>query len=130
MSFLELTNVGKSYGATEVLRDVNLSIRQGEFVAIVGYSGAGKTTLMSMIAGGGVFPGGTPAQRRAPGEKYAARVTLAPAAAKLPSELSGGMRQRVSAARARAMAPRVLLRDEPLGALDALTRATLQDEIE
>src|SRR4026209_324922 len=55
MAFLELKNVSKGYGANgqraEVMRDINLSIERGEFVAIVGYSGAGKTTLISMIAG-------------------------------------------------------------------------------
>ncbi len=55
MAFLELKNVSKSYGkggrAVDVLRDVNLAVREGEFLAIVGYSGAGKTTLISLIAG-------------------------------------------------------------------------------
>ena len=51
MSFLELRNVSKSFGGAPILKDVNLSIMEGEFVAIVGYSGQGKTTLMSMIAG-------------------------------------------------------------------------------
>jgi nitrate/nitrite transport system ATP-binding protein len=180
MSLLELKNVSKSYGKGEararVLEDVNLSIREGEFLAIVGYSGAGKTTLISLLAGmiqpdvgsitlGGepitgpgpdravvfqnysllpwmsvfdnvllavdqVFPQWTRAQRRAHVEKYIAMVSLTPARDKKPSELSGGMRQRVSVARALAMNPRMLLMDEPLSALDALTRATLQGEIE
>src|SRR5436190_1456238 len=51
MPFLELKNVSKSYGGTPVLRDINLSIEKGEFVAIVGYSGAGKTTFIALIAG-------------------------------------------------------------------------------
>src|SRR5260221_5652319 len=55
MAYLELQNVSKSFGANghraEVLRDITLSVEKGEFVAIVGYSGAGKTTLISLIAG-------------------------------------------------------------------------------
>ena len=179
MSFLQLSNVSKGFGPTgartEVLRDVSLSIRQGEFVAIVGYSGAGKTTLISLIAGllqpdsgsltldgqpitgpgpdrgivfqnysllpwltvrenialgvDQVFPDWTPERRREHVDRHIQMVSLSPAALKRPSELSGGMRQRVSVARALAMDPRILLLDEPLGALDALTRATLQDEI-
>jgi nitrate/nitrite transport system ATP-binding protein len=175
MSFLELTNVSKSYGSSAVLRDINLSIEKGEFVAIVGYSGAGKTTLMSLLAGlttpdtgevtlegkamngpgpdrgivfqnysllpwltvfenvklavDQVFGEKTETERAAHTEKFIDLVNLAPAREKRPSELSGGMRQRVSVARALAMTPKVLLCDEPLSALDALTRANLQDEI-
>src|SRR6187549_2727655 len=175
MAFLELKSVSKSFGAATVLKDVNLSIEKGEFVAIVGFSGAGKTTLISIIAGllkpdsgsailndleitepgpdrGIVFqnysllpwltvfenillavdqvnPNWSAAKKAEHVEKYIAMVNLTPARDKKPHELSGGMRQRVSVARALAMDPQILLLDEPLGALDALTRATLQDEI-
>ena len=179
MPLLEIKGVSKGFGPakarTEVLHDLHLEVEQGEFVAIIGYSGAGKTTLMSLIlglqfpdtgevllkgkkvAGPGpdrgivfqnysllpwltvyenialavdqVFPQRTPAERRNHIEKYIAMVNLTPATRKVPSELSGGMRQRVSVARALAMQPEILLLDEPLSALDALTRANLQDEI-
>ena len=51
MSHLELRNVSKGYGGTEVLSDINLSIEEGEFVALIGFSGSGKTTLISILAG-------------------------------------------------------------------------------
>ncbi len=175
MPLLQLTSASKSFGATTVLRDIDLSVEEGDFVSIIGYSGTGKTTLISLLAGlmkpttgqammegkpitgpgpergivfqnysllpwlsveenihlavDQVFPEKSAAERKQHVSTYIDMVKLSHAATKLPKELSGGMRQRVSVARALAMQPRVLLLDEPLSALDALTRATLQDEI-
>ncbi|OUR82978.1 nitrate/sulfonate/bicarbonate ABC transporter ATP-binding protein [Cycloclasticus sp. 46_120_T64] len=179
MSFLTLKNISKSYGSgnnkSEVLSNINLDIKEGEFVAIVGFSGTGKTTLISTIAGlikpdsGEIIMGGkkvtgpssergvvfqsyslmpwltvfgnvalavdsafkdlSATERQQRIEKYINMVGLSHATHRHPSELSGGMRQRVNVARALAASPQVLLLDEPLSALDALTRANLQDEI-
>jgi nitrate/nitrite transport system ATP-binding protein len=75
------------------------------------------------------WPDWSKAEVTAQVEKFVGMVGLSHAIEKKPSELSGGMKQRVGIARALAMEPQVLLMDEPFGALDALTRAKLQDEL-
>jgi len=163
-------------GNFHALRDINLSIKQGEFVTLIGHSGCGKSTLLNLIAGllkptGGVLlcdrreinaPGPeravvfqnhsllpwltcfdnvylavervfaeTESKPQLKERTHAALklVGLTHAEQKHPNEISGGMKQRVGIARAIAMQPKVLLLDEPFGALDALTRAKLQDEL-
>ncbi len=176
MAILELANVSKGHGGHPVLKDINLSIETGQFVAVLGFSGTGKTTLVNLVAGlttpdaGTVTFKGAPVTEASPEralvfqsyalmpwlsvadniglaveavhkgkakaekvalvDRYIAMVGLSHARDRKPSELSGGMRQRVSVARALAMEPEMLLMDEPLSALDALTRANLADEIE
>ena len=176
MAVLTFDKVSKSYGDTPVLRDVDLEVREGEFLVLLGFSGTGKTTLINLMAGldsptrgevrfkgapvagpgpergvifqsyslmpwltvnGNVglavdtlFPQLPRSDRQAKVDHYVKMVGLGHAAARRPAELSGGMRQRVNVARALAMDPEVLLLDEPLSALDALTRANLADEIE
>jgi len=83
-----------------------------------------------LLAVAQVFPNWPASQQNEHALRHIALVNLSAARDKRPRELSGGMRQRVAIARALAMDPQVLLMDEPLSALDALTRATLQDEIE
>ena len=177
---LELTGVEMAFetpkGSFVALDNINLKIKKGEFVSLIGHSGCGKSTVLNIVAGllqaskGGCVLDGH--EVNSPGPERAVvfqnhalmpwltvyenvelavqqvfrksmakqerkdwinhnleLVNMAHAANKRPGEISGGMAQRVGIARALAMKPSVLLMDEPFGALDALTRAHLQDSL-
>ncbi len=178
--FVQIQNVGKTFktakGPYHAVRDINLTVAQGEFIAFIGHSGCGKSTLLNMIAGlyppsvGKVLvegreikgPGSdramvfqnyallpwlsvsenvfqavdsvyekamTGEEKRALSLKFIDMVGLSKHRDKLPGQLSGGMKQRCAIARAFATKPDVLLLDEPFGALDALTKGALHDEL-
>jgi nitrate ABC transporter ATP-binding subunit len=178
--FLEFSRLSKSFpvpGAADavIVEDFDLRVAEGEFVCLVGHSGCGKSTVLSIAMGlvspssGGVILGGREidgpgldrgvvfqspallpwfsarqnvelaieqthpeapaAERHRLAEAALARVGLHDVADRRPSELSAGMQQRVGIARAFALAPRVLLLDEPFSLLDVFTRIDLQDEL-
>ena len=178
--YVDVAGIRKSFligrESVTAVRDVSLAIARGEFVAIIGHSGCGKSTVLNMIAGtyaptsGSITVAGRPVtapgpdramvfqsysllpwltvednvfeavdavfgrrlttrDKRAHTERFLRMVHLWDHRRKRPSEISGGMRQRVAIARAFAVQPDVLLLDEPFGALDALTKGTLHDEL-
>lgn len=178
MHSITIENLSFAYEGTErlILKDINFSVKAGEFVCILGQSGCGKSTLLRLLAGletpdkgriymdgeaigaaglsrgvvfqdYGLFPWMTAgenillalkqrfperekAELRAIAEEMLVAVGLdKDVFRKLPKELSGGMKQRCAIAQAFAIDPPVLLMDEPFGALDAVTRARLQDLI-
>ena len=177
-TFLEISRLTVAFprAPLPVLNDVELRIAEGEYVAVIGHSGCGKSTMLNVIAGllpaslGGVLLEGREVTEPGPDRAVVfqnhsllpwlttyenvrlavdqtlrktmsraerhdwtmhnlALVRMDAAKDKRPAEISGGMKQRVGIARALAMKPKVLLLDEPFGALDALTRAHLQDEV-
>ncbi len=174
---VDIRGVSFAYGTTSntlVLKDLDFSAQDGEFICVLGPSGCGKTTVLRLLAGfdrptagevlvrgkpvlrpgldrGVVFQGDDslfgwqtaldniafgPRMRGIPrrqadeiARNFLDVVGLAGHPGKYPSELSGGMRQRIQIARVLANDPEILLMDEPFGALDAQTRAELQDEL-
>jgi len=178
-AYLDLQHIDMTFatakGDFNALKDVNLEVQKGEFIALIGHSGCGKSTVLNIVAGlldatSGVAllknreisgPGPnravvfqnhsllpwltvhenvklavdkvmtdkSKAERRAWVMHNLKLVHMDHASDKRPGEISGGMKQRVGIARALAMQPDVLLMDEPFGALDALTRAHLQDSV-
>ena len=128
MPTLEVKDLTVNYaikgGTLQALAPVNLTMHDGDFVVALGASGCGKTTLLNCIAG--FLPPSTVTRNRVAMEKLAL-VGLEKYADRAVYELSGGMQQRVGIARALASDPAVLLMDEPMGALDAFTRETVQE---
>jgi nitrate/nitrite transport system ATP-binding protein len=154
-SYLKFEQIGMSFRrgqmATEVLRDVNLTIGQGEFVSLIGHSGCGKSTLLNILGGllksstGEVFLEGKVVDEPGPDRAIVFQnhsllpwLTVYGNVAIAVDKVFGSSKTRaerhdwvmhVGIARALAMQPKVLLMDEPFGALDALTRAHLQDSV-
>src|SRR5919202_6707931 len=162
-------------GQYVALKGIDLEIKKGEFISLIGHSGCGKSTLLNMVAGldlpteGLVTIDGQRITQPGPDrmvvfqnysllpwrtvrenialavnsvmkdlpagdrkeiiEKHIDMVGLRPHADKPPAMLSGGQKQRVAIARALAIRPKLLLIDEPFGALDALTRGNLQEQL-
>jgi NitT/TauT family transport system ATP-binding protein len=172
---IAFSNVTLNLGGKAIVEDINLDVKPGEFLCIVGASGCGKTTALRLAAGlyqptsGSVTFDGKPmlmprrdiaivfqdygkallpwrtaagnvslaleasgmasSERVARIDELLKKVGLPAHAGKYPAEMSGGMQQRLQIARCLAQQPKVLLMDEPFGALDAMTRQGLQDEV-
>ena len=152
---IAIRGVTKRFGDIVALDGIDLDVARGEFVCLLGPSGCGKSTLLNAVAGfvsptaGEIVAEGKRVTEPGPErgmvfQEYAlfpwmtvranvaallAKLRLSEFAERFPRDLSGGMRQRVAIARVLALDSPILLMDEPFGALDALTRRNLQDEL-
>ncbi len=173
-AIVQLKKLSKRFDQDQdVLSDIDLEVKEGEFISFVGPSGCGKSTLLRMLAGltsvsegALLIDGATPTEprddlylvfqeanllpwarvrenvelpmklqgkpkitRQAVADAIVELVGLQDAADRFPRQLSGGMKMRVSIARALSVSPRILLLDEPFGALDAITRNQLNEDL-
>ena len=152
MTMIELKNISKCFTTAngeriQAIKDVSLAIHEHEFISIIGPSGCGKSTLLRIVSElqerdggeivfhdntlkenlGFVFQDSPESLMRV--EKLLELMKLKEFRNSLPKELSGGMKQRASIARSLSYDPKLLLMDEPFGALDALTRDYLNLEL-
>jgi NitT/TauT family transport system ATP-binding protein len=130
---IRVRGLSHTYGTAKdpvlALDRIDLDVARGEFVSIIGPSGCGKTTLLYIIEFGLELRGVAKSERATRAREQVKAVGLEGFEQRYPAELSGGMKQRASLARALTLDAPILLMDEPFGALDEQTRMLMADEL-